>query len=318
MNVDEAVQCTFWYTSEYAVSDFEWGTWIGAFSFPECTDSPDTDADTVLDCIDDCPEVANPSQSDADGDEIGDACDSCPDGLTIGVFQDDSCGDGDGGFVRLDEIIMLDVILRSDTMSPALPDLTGTLTAEPLIDVLVGTQTFQWTPTPSGQRAQATFVVAIEPAHPCPDSFVDLLVSLTGEVGCEATLPFTLELEICTPDPSRELRGEVPSRSVRVRKEPPEAVRVDWQPVPGASLHNLYRGLVDDLFVNGTYSHVASVPLGAGQCGVMEPTVTYLDPDDAAVGFDDFYYLVTGVCGIEGPTGFDSFGVERPRGTGCP
>ena len=36
---------------------------------------PDADGDTVPDEADNCPSVANPSQSDGDGDQIGDACD---------------------------------------------------------------------------------------------------------------------------------------------------------------------------------------------------------------------------------------------------
>lgn len=40
--------------------------------------SPDGDADDVLDCIDNCTTIANPSQSNIDDDAFGDACDPCP------------------------------------------------------------------------------------------------------------------------------------------------------------------------------------------------------------------------------------------------
>jgi subtilisin family serine protease len=54
----------------------------------------DTDGDTVLDLLDNCPNVANPSQADADHDGVGDVCkdtdgDSIPDDLDLcpGVFN---------------------------------------------------------------------------------------------------------------------------------------------------------------------------------------------------------------------------------------
>jgi hypothetical protein len=39
---------------------------------------PDTDGDGVLNNVDNCPTVANPSQADKDGDGSGDVCDHCP------------------------------------------------------------------------------------------------------------------------------------------------------------------------------------------------------------------------------------------------
>jgi len=43
----------------------------------------DSDADTILDIVDNCPLIPNPSQLDTDGDGQGDACDSDDDGDTI-------------------------------------------------------------------------------------------------------------------------------------------------------------------------------------------------------------------------------------------
>ena len=42
---------------------------------PQCT-AYDSDADTIADVYDNCPDVANPNQEDADGDGYGDACDT--------------------------------------------------------------------------------------------------------------------------------------------------------------------------------------------------------------------------------------------------
>ena len=53
----------------------------------------DRDRDGVPDAIDNCPAIANPTQSDADGDGVGDACDNCP--LIANAMQEDE-GDHDG------------------------------------------------------------------------------------------------------------------------------------------------------------------------------------------------------------------------------
>ena len=56
------------------------------------TSDTSTDGDSVLDCIDNCPNVSNPSQEDCDGDGVGDACSTFVDCNTNGV--PDSCEDG--------------------------------------------------------------------------------------------------------------------------------------------------------------------------------------------------------------------------------
>jgi hypothetical protein len=44
---------------------------------PADTGTPDGDGDGVCDQVDNCPLVANPTQTDSDGDGVGDACDPC-------------------------------------------------------------------------------------------------------------------------------------------------------------------------------------------------------------------------------------------------
>ena len=57
-------------------------------------DYRDSDADDVLDCIDNCPDTANPDQADTDGDGVGDAC-ACADGDGDGYGEGAGCVDAD-------------------------------------------------------------------------------------------------------------------------------------------------------------------------------------------------------------------------------
>ena len=54
----------------------------------------DVDGDGIINSLDNCPDVANPTQTDTDGDGIGDACDNCPD--VANPLQKDSNDDGVG------------------------------------------------------------------------------------------------------------------------------------------------------------------------------------------------------------------------------
>ncbi len=65
-----------------------------AGSFGKCPPTGDADSDGVLDATDNCPTVANPTQTDGDGDAIGDACDNCP--TVANADQADADNDGIG------------------------------------------------------------------------------------------------------------------------------------------------------------------------------------------------------------------------------
>ncbi len=55
----------------------------------------DTDADHVGNACDNCPDVPNPTQEDTDNDKIGNACDPCPNDFNNDSDLDTVCGDID-------------------------------------------------------------------------------------------------------------------------------------------------------------------------------------------------------------------------------
>jgi len=57
-------------------------------------DFANADGDTLVDCLDNCPEAVNDDQADSDGDLVGDACDNCP--QVVNADQEDADGDGAG------------------------------------------------------------------------------------------------------------------------------------------------------------------------------------------------------------------------------
>ena len=54
----------------------------------------DGDGDGIADQLDNCPTIANPSQTNTDADSFGDACDNCP--TVANPNQSDADGDGSG------------------------------------------------------------------------------------------------------------------------------------------------------------------------------------------------------------------------------
>jgi len=54
----------------------------------------DSDGDGVPDDEDNCPDIANVTQTDTDGDDVGDSCDNCPDDPNPDQLDNDSDGVG--------------------------------------------------------------------------------------------------------------------------------------------------------------------------------------------------------------------------------
>ena len=136
-------------------------------------------------------------------------------------------------------------------------------------------------------------------------------------MGCAVTLNLSIELNpACGPGGGVQSRpGEVPNQSLKLFKILPLSLRLEWEIATDAQDYNVYRGNIKDLLRFRTYDHIVS--LGGGTCSNSE--TFYEDPDDL-IDEGDFYYLVSAVstCGLEGPSGFDSGGTERPGGGGCP
>jgi Ca2+-binding RTX toxin-like protein len=69
------------------------GTIDGGFIEDGSFSVNDTDGDEYFDQIDNCPNAANPAQSNADGDSLGDACDPDGDGDGVNSAAEGQCGD---------------------------------------------------------------------------------------------------------------------------------------------------------------------------------------------------------------------------------
>ncbi len=91
----------------------------------------DTDADTVVDVIDNCPGDPNSMQEDADGDGAGDACDLCPATIAGAAVDAAGCplpvvGDMDGdGDVDDDDLAGFELCATGPAAGPVSPGCEG-------------------------------------------------------------------------------------------------------------------------------------------------------------------------------------------------
>jgi hypothetical protein len=136
----------------------------GLDSEAPAVDAPvDRDHDGILDAIDNCPDVANPSQVDEDSDGLGDVCDPCP------PFADnqDADGDGVGDACDPDPAVAGDTIVAFDGFADALSGswtVMGTFTMTGGEGVLSATDTstsLLVRPSPAGAHVEirAAFVI---------------------------------------------------------------------------------------------------------------------------------------------------------------
>ena len=82
----------------------------GSLIVPDAGVDPDVDPDRdgIPNGTDNCPQIANPSQSDFDRDGVGDACDQCPESMAAAAVDSDGCP-------RLDaaDVSILDAIVNA-------------------------------------------------------------------------------------------------------------------------------------------------------------------------------------------------------------
>lgn len=106
--------------------------WDNADWFP-LMQSEDSDADELIDSVDNCPDCFNPAQGDIDFDFVGDSCDNCilvwnPDqadsnGDGFGDVCESSCGDvALSGLVDIDDVVFLVNYIFSGGPTPIPPE----------------------------------------------------------------------------------------------------------------------------------------------------------------------------------------------------
>ncbi len=256
------------------------------------------------------------------------ACASTGPLLTLAwVTASDACGDADGS-IEPGELVFLDMAFRNDsvfTLSSVMAILSqGGDGSDPQIGSVV------LSPLPLPPLGIATARVPVIVGGTCPlQGNIEVKLVADGRSCDMKKVLFDTGPQCSFTGVNPTPPGEVPDGSVRVTKVLGQ-IQFDWDPPPGgADLYNVYRGQVVGLaaggFADPRYSHVRSIAVDAGICGLG--TELFVDRDDMGDGVA-YYYLVTAArtCGLEGTPGFDFFaaaggglpGRQRAAGSGCP
>ena len=110
----------------------------GAITLQLSMTDVDTDGDGVLDAVDNCSLVSNPSQADTDGDGVGSACDAFPldsteqlDSDIDGIGNNADLDDDNDGVSDSDELAQGSDPLKQDTDSDGVLDLTDAFPIDP-------------------------------------------------------------------------------------------------------------------------------------------------------------------------------------------
>jgi hypothetical protein len=95
-----------------------------------------------------------------------------------------------------------------------------------------------------------------------------------------------------------------------------DGATVQWEPRPGASAYNLYRGELALLLAGGDYTQdPIDAPLSEKWCGLTTPSLTdWQEPWPGEI----LFYLATPVGAGEGSLGFHSAKSQRPNANPCP
>jgi len=278
----------------------------------------DPDLDSVCNEVDNCPDVGNALQEDGDQDGLGDACDGCTD--------TDGDGFGNPGFpvntCAADNCPLLANPTQSDGDSDVRGDACDNCPAgyNPLQTdgdndgVGNSCDNCLVVANPSQQDTDSDTVG--NACDNCPTeanaSQTDTDADRVGDVcdNCifdpnpaQADVDSDFEGDVCDLDDGLLLFTDMgPDYQV-------------WQPEVVYGSFNLYRGDLVVLRSTGNYTQDLGNVNADRFCGVTD----YFYGDAFAPPSRQlFFYLVTGVSGVEGSLGTNSAGVERPNDWPCP